>query len=64
MLAHKGDYSAAEPLMRQSLAIDEKLLGPDHPTVGAGLANLGLLLKYKGDYEGAEPLFRRALAIE
>jgi tetratricopeptide (TPR) repeat protein len=32
-LADAGDYAAAEPLYRRALAIDEKALGPDHPTV-------------------------------
>jgi tetratricopeptide (TPR) repeat protein len=27
-----GDYATAEPLFRRALAIDEKTLGPDHPT--------------------------------
>ena len=32
-LAQKGDYAGAEPLYRRALAIGEKTLGPDHPTV-------------------------------
>jgi len=63
-LALAGDYAAAEPLSRRALAIDEKVLGPDHPEVATALGNLASLLQDKGDYAGAEPLFRRALAID
>ena len=59
-----GDYATAEPLLRRALAIDEKSLGPDHPTVAIRLNNLAVLLPMKGDYAGAEPLYRRALAID
>ena len=63
-LSDAGEYSAAEPLYRQALAIDEKALGPDHPLVATVLSNLGELLQAKGDYAGAEPLFLQALAID
>jgi tetratricopeptide (TPR) repeat protein len=62
-LAHSGEYARAEPLYRRALAIDEKTLGPDHPTVATVLSNLAALLQDRGDYAGAEPLLRRALAI-
>ena len=44
-----GDYAAAEPLLRRALAIDEKVLGPDHPDVAIRLNNLAALLSTKGD---------------
>ena len=56
-----GDFS--ERLARLSLAIDENILGPEHPDTGTSLNNLAALLRAKGDYNAAEPLFRRALAI-
>ena len=31
----QGRYTDAEPLYKRALAIDEKALGPDHPTVAA-----------------------------
>lgn len=33
-------YAEAEPLLKRSLAIDEKVLGPDHPDVAQRLKNL------------------------
>ena len=44
--------------MERALAIDENALGPDHPTVGIRLNNLGQLLQAVGDYEGARPFLR------
>ncbi len=39
----QGQYAQAEPLHKRSLAIREKALGPDHPSVAASLNNLALL---------------------
>ncbi len=46
------------------LAIDEKALGPNHPTVARDLNNLAMLLKEEKNYTAAERLYRRALAID
>ena len=46
-----------------ALAIDEKVLGPEHPSTATALSNLGLLYLRQGLYEKAEPLYLRALAI-
>jgi tetratricopeptide (TPR) repeat protein len=54
----------AEPLMRRALAIDEKSLGPEHPSVAISLNNLAQLLKDINRLSEAEPLMRRALAID
>jgi tetratricopeptide (TPR) repeat protein len=35
-----GRYAEADPLYKRSLAITEKALGPNHPTVGTPLNNL------------------------
>jgi hypothetical protein len=40
-----GDYAKAEPLFRRSLAILEKALGPDHPSVATSLENLAALYR-------------------
>ena len=37
----KGDYGQTEALHRQSLAVHERQLTPDHPATLAILANLG-----------------------
>jgi CHAT domain-containing protein/Tfp pilus assembly protein PilF len=59
----QGRYADAEPLFKQSLAIREKALGPDHPDVALSLHNLAVLYRQKGHYADAEPLFKRSLAI-
>ncbi|HSS51009.1 MAG TPA: tetratricopeptide repeat protein, partial [Thermoanaerobaculia bacterium] len=54
----------AVPLLRRALAIDEKSLGPDHPTVASLLSNLAQVLQATNGLGEAEPLMRRALAID
>ena len=58
-----GRYAEAEPLYRRSLAIVEKLLGPDHPDTAGVLSNLGQLCYWQGRYAESEPLLKRALKI-
>jgi CHAT domain-containing protein len=45
-------------------AIQEKTLGPEHPTTATSLNNLALLYKTTGAYAQAEALYQRALAIK
>jgi tetratricopeptide (TPR) repeat protein len=56
--------ATAEPQIRRSLAIDEKLFGSDHPVVARRLDILANILQLEGDLGGAEIQFRRALAID
>jgi CHAT domain-containing protein len=58
-----GNYSAAEPLLKRSLAIREKALGPEHPDVATSLNNLAELYRGTGNYTAAEPLYQRSLSI-
>jgi len=58
-----GDYAKAEPLYQRALKINEKALGPDHPTTAQALHNLALLYYSMGDYAKAEPFYQRALKI-
>ena len=44
----QGKLDEAEELTRRALAVWEKALGPDHPTVAAGLNNLAGLLQVRG----------------
>ena len=44
LVAAQGDYEGAKPLYERSLAIREKVLGPDHPDVASSLNNLAMLL--------------------
>ena len=62
-LYQAGKYSEAIEVTKRSLAIGEKLLGPDHPDVATSLNNMGLLYQEQGRYGEAEPLYKRSLAI-
>jgi tetratricopeptide (TPR) repeat protein len=52
-----------EPMFRQAIAIGERTLGHDHPTVVASRNNLGSLLRDTGRYSEAESLYRDSLEI-
>ena len=60
----QGKYTEAEPLLKRSLAMREKILGPVHPEVARSLNNLAGLHHARGNYIEAEPLYKRALAIQ
>jgi tetratricopeptide (TPR) repeat protein len=60
----QGNVEAAEPLLVESLAIFERILGADHDRVASAANNLAALYHYGSkDLAKAEPLYRRALAI-
>ncbi|NQU50251.1 MAG: CHAT domain-containing protein [Planctomycetes bacterium] len=63
LLKIQRNYDEALPLLKQSLAIYEKVLGPVHSTTAHGLSNLAVILKAQSNYEEALPLFKRSLAI-
>lgn len=44
LLLTQGDFNKAEELFRQSLAMQERALGPDHPDVATTLNTLAALL--------------------
>jgi tetratricopeptide (TPR) repeat protein len=56
-------YAEAQTLQSRALAISEKALGPDHPSVASGLCELASTYRELGRYEEAEPLLSRALSI-
>ncbi|AUI70040.1 tetratricopeptide repeat protein [Beggiatoa leptomitoformis] len=60
----QGDYAQALPLSQRTLAIDEKVLGTEHPHTAQSLNNLAGLYQAQGDYAQALPLLQRALAID
>ncbi len=64
LLRYKGDYAGSEPLLRESLAMNRRLLGDKHPEIANSLQNLALVLQAKGDLEGASSAFRQALAMQ
>ncbi|QVL53447.1 MAG: CHAT domain-containing protein [Cyanobium sp. M30B3] len=62
-LESEKKYEAAATAWKQLLAISEKDLGADHPSVANILTRLARLLSAQGKYGEAEPLLRRSLAI-
>ena len=59
----QGKYDEALPLAEKLLALREKVLGADHPDVGAALNFLAGVYFDKGEFKRAEPLYLRALTI-
>ena len=59
----QGKHDEAEALFRRSLAILEKVLGPEHPDVAKPLQGWGRLHVARGDHASAEPVLKRALAV-
>lgn len=64
LLNTKSLHAEAEPLMRRTIEIDEKSMGPDDPRVAIRLNNLAQLLVATNRLDEAEPLMHRALAID
>lgn len=60
----KAQHHAAEPLMRQALALAEAAYGENNPIVAVALNNLADLLHDTNRLDEAEPLMRRALTID
>jgi hypothetical protein len=59
----QNQYAQVEPLLKRSLAIREKALGPDHPDVAASLKNMAQLYRKTGREEEVEALEKRAIVI-
>jgi Tfp pilus assembly protein PilF len=59
----RSAYSPARPLFERALAINEKVLGPEHPDTATSLDNLAGVLHDRGELVGARSLLERALAI-
>ncbi len=64
ILRELGKIDAAEPLYREAIAIKERALGPNHPSVANSIGQLAtLLLEDRGAAADAESLTRRTLSI-
>src|SRR5262249_39310648 len=48
LLQAQGDFMGARPLYERALAINEKVLGPEHPETATSLNNLARLLHDQG----------------
>jgi len=64
LLVDTAAYALAEPLYRKSLALAEKIYGPEHSNVAGSLSNLAKLLWETNRLAEAELLARHALAID
>jgi len=58
-----GEFKEARSALERALVIDEKVYGPDHPTVARDVNNLGLVLRALGELAEARRCFERALKI-
>lgn len=63
-LYEQGRYDAALPFAQRALAIQEKVLGPEHPNVAMSLNDLALLYRAKGDYARADPARHRRCDLD
>ena len=63
-LQDRARYNEAELLLVQSLAMRERMLGPDHKGTAAALNNLAHLYWEQGKYKQAESLWVRVLSID
>ena len=58
----QGKYDEAQPYFDRSLSIDEKSLGPDHPSTITSRAWIADNLKKKGDLVAARPVMEEIVA--
>ena len=58
-LNDNGQYSSAKPLLNLTVAIDTRLLGPEHPNTLSSLNHLANLLFNLGDISDADSIFLR-----
>lgn len=62
-LYYRNRLDEAEPLMRESIALEEAQYGHDHPKVAHALNSLASLYQMAGRFDQAAPLMRESLAI-
>ena len=60
----RAQLDQAKDYFERALAIDEKVYGPEHPTVAIHANNIGAILQAQGDLEGAFEWAQRALAVD
>jgi tetratricopeptide (TPR) repeat protein len=62
-LRGRAEFAESKAVRERALAILEKVLGADHPSVATLISNLGLVLQALGDLTEARAHLERALAI-
>jgi tetratricopeptide (TPR) repeat protein len=61
LLSREGHYAKAEKLDRETLDIQRRVLGPEHPLTAASVYNLGVIAAYRGNRTEALSFLRQAL---
>ena len=62
-LVQQDRGAEARELLRQALAIRERIYGPNHPLVASTLNELAVLAQQEGRFDDAEANFRRMIEI-
>ena len=62
-LSEQSKYGEADPMYRRAIAIWEKAVGQDHPSVATGLNNLAAVCVNMKKYSEAETLLQRSFEI-
>jgi tetratricopeptide (TPR) repeat protein len=60
----QGQYTKALDWLQRGLAINEKILGSDHPDTAKTYNNIGMVYSHKGDSANALRWFQKAAAIQ
>jgi tetratricopeptide (TPR) repeat protein len=60
---HRAAFAEARRLFERALVLSESAFGPEHPSTGATLNFLAVLLSAQGNFAEARPLQERALVI-
>jgi tetratricopeptide (TPR) repeat protein len=63
VLRAQGDLAGARALYERALAINERVLSPDHPYTAMTLSNLASLMREQGDLDRARQNLEQALAM-
>ena len=61
VLASEHRYDEAEAMDRGALAIQRRVLGPQHPDTAASIYNLGCVMAQRGNKDEALSLLRQAV---
>ncbi|MBS0365535.1 MAG: tetratricopeptide repeat protein [Proteobacteria bacterium] len=64
MYRDRGDYERSETLLRESLAMERRLVGDKHPDLALMLDNLGVVQERRGNPAAAATTFRQALDMQ
>lgn len=63
-LTQRARYSEAEPLYQQARAIQEQMLGPEHPAMATMLNHLAEVQRKQGLFSEAEQGYRQVLSLQ